>query len=493
MNFINVFLDRPRILFLTLAFILLAGISSSGSVPIQDNPELAKRWGHIDIFYPGATQQKLETEVVNDLEIKIREVVEIYELFSIISEGFAKTRIELEQSVPPNLINETWSKIQNKLNQIYLPDGARAVLDVSSGPPITLHYAFFWNGTGEVPVIMMSRLAQQLERRLGSIGLTEVTAIYGEAEEEIFVEVDSVKMSSLELSYLDIVGALDAFDNKKPIGVVSNNDAEFGIRLKDNIQSIQSISEIPIKVLNNSEIIRLQDIAQVSMKPAYPLEDLYLYNGKPVISVSTTGTMSQRIFDYVVRAEKVVNEMRASLPEEFSIQLIYDESLYVADKFNELIRSFSLAAFFVLSLSFFILGIRPGLIVTAILPFSVSLVLLGCNLIGLPLHITSITGIIIALGLLIDNGIIVVEDYKFRRSQNLSIKESINQTLTQLTTPLAAATGTTVFAFLPIVTGEGSSIEYVGGLAITVIMSIVSSLVLALIMVPVLMLSLIHI
>ena len=487
MNFINVFLDRPRILFLTLAFILLAGISSSGSVPIQDNPELAKRWGHIDIFYPGATQQKLETEVVNDLEIKIREVVEIYELFSIISEGFAKTRIELEQSVPPNLINETWSKIQNKLNQIYLPDGARAVLDVSSGPPITLHYAFFWNGTGEVPVIMMSRLAQQLERRLGSIGLTEVTAIYGEAEEEIFVEVDSVKMSSLELSYLDIVGALDAFDNKKPIGVVSNNDAEFGIRLKDNIQSIQSISEIPIKVLNNSEIIRLQDIAQVSMKPAYPLEDLYLYNGKPVISVSTTGTMSQRIFDYVVRAEKVVNEMRASLPEEFSIQLIYDESLYVADKFNELIRSFSLAAFFVLSLSFFILGIRPGLIVTAILPFSVSLVLLGCNLIGLPLHITSITGIIIALGLLIDNGIIVVEDYKFRRSQNLSIKESINQTLTQLTTPLAAATGTTVFAFLPIVTGEGSSIEYVGGLAITVIMSIVSSLVLALIMVPVLM------
>ena len=385
------------------------------------------------------------------------------------------------------MINETWSKIQNKLNQIYLPDGARAVLDVSSGPPITLHYAFFWNGTGEVPVIMMSRLAQQLERRLGSIGLTEVTAIYGEAEEEIFVEVDSVKMSSLELSYLDIVGALDAFDNKKPIGVVSNNDAEFGIRLKDNIQSIQSISEIPIKVLNNSEIIRLQDIAQVSMKPAYPLEDLYLYNGKPVISVSTTGTMSQRIFDYVVRAEKVVNEMRASLPEEFSIQLIYDESLYVADKFNELIRSFSLAAFFVLSLSFFILGIRPGLIVTAILPFSVSLVLLGCNLIGLPLHITSITGIIIALGLLIDNGIIVVEDYKFRRSQNLSIKESINQTLTQLTTPLAAATGTTVFAFLPIVTGEGSSIEYVGGLAITVIMSIVSSLVLALIMVPVLM------
>ena len=197
--------------------------------------------------------------------------------------------------------------------------------------------------------------------------------------------------------------------------------------------------------------------------------------------------MSQRVFDYVERAEKVVNEMKLTLPDEFSLELIYDESFYVADKFSELIKSFSLAAFFVLSLSFFFLGIRPGIIVTAILPFSVSLVLLGCRLIDLPLHQTSITGIIIALGLLIDNGIIVVEDYKYRRSKNLSIKESINQTLTQLTTPLAAATGTTVFAFLPIVTGEGSSIEFVGGLALTVIMSIISSLILALIMVPVLM------
>ena len=113
--------------------------------------------------------------------------------------------------------------------------------------------------------------------------------------------------------------------------------------------------------------------------------------------------------------------------------------------------------------------------------------MIGCRLIGLPLHMTSITGIIIALGLLIDNGIIVVEDYKHRRGIGLSINESISQTLKQLTTPLAAATGTTVFSFLPIVTGEGSSVEFVGGMALTVIMSIVSSLVLALIMVPVLM------
>ena len=487
MKFINIFLERPRILFLTLAFILLSGISSLFSVPIQENPELAERWANVGVFYPGASPERIETQVINDLEIKLREIVEIDELDSIISQGYSKTHIELEDSVPPDKIEETWSRIQGKLDQIIPPDEATLILNRTAGPPITLEYVIDWNGGGEPPMIMMSRLAQQIKRKLSSIPLTKETAVYGETDEEIIVEIDSAKMSSLNLTYGDVANSIRSFDNKKPVGVISDNNSEFLIRLKDNINSPQKVGEIPVKIINQSEIIRLQDIGNISIEPSTPVEDIFLYNGKQVISVSATGTMSQRVYDYVDRVEAVVEEMREVLPEEFSINRIYDESIYVSSKFSELIKSFSIAAFFVLSLSFLLLGIRPGLIVTAILPFSVSLVLLGCRLIGLPLHMTSITGIIIALGLLIDNGIIVVEDYKFRRSQGLSVKESINETLIQLTTPLAAATGTTVFAFMPIVTGEGSSVEFVGGLAITVIMSIVASLVLALIMVPVLM------
>ena len=487
MKFISIFLERPRILFLTLAFILLSGILSLRSVPIQENPELAERWGNVGVFYPGASPERIETLVVNDLEMKLREIVEIDELDSIISQGYSKTHIELEDSVPPDKIEETWSRIQGKVDQIIPPNDVNLTLNRTAGPPITLEYIVDWKGDGDPPLIMMSRLAQQLKRKLSSITLTKETAIYGETDEEIIVEVDPAKMSSLNLTFQDLATAIRSYDNKKPVGVISDNNSEFLLRLKDNINSPQKVGEIPVKIINESEIIRLQDIGIISIQPASPIEDIFLYKGKQVISVSTTGTMSQRVYDYVDRAEAVVEEMRKVLPEEFSIERIYDESVYVSAKFSELIKSFSLAAFFVLSLSFLLLGIRPGLIVTAILPFSVSLVLLGCQLIGLPLHMTSITGIIIALGLLIDNGIIVVEDYKFRRSEGLTIKESINETLIQLTTPLAAATGTTVFAFMPIVTGEGSSVEFVGGLAITVIMSIVSSLVLALIMVPVLM------
>ncbi len=489
MKFISIFLDRPRILFLTLAFILLSGISSVFTLPIQENPELAERWATVTISYPGATPERIETQVVDNLENKLREIVEldIEDLSSVITQGFSETVVELRQSVPPALIEEVWSKVQNKIDQIEMPDETTMLLERSSGPPITVEYIIDWKGEGSEPIIMMSRLAQQLQKKLSSVPGTEKTAIYGEAEEEIVVEVDSAKMSSLGLTYQEISLAIRSYDNKKPIGVVSDEYSEFLIRLKDNITSPQKIGEIPVKVINQSEIIRLQDIAEVSMQPANPIEDIFLYNGRRVISVSATGSFSQRVFEYVENVDDQVDDMRQTLPEEFQIERIYDESIYVSSKFGELIKSFSLASFFVLSLSFFFLGIRPGIIVTAILPFSVSLVLLGCRLIDLPLHQTSITGIIIALGLLIDNGIIVVEDYKYRRSIGLSIRESINQTLVHISTPLAAATATTVFAFMPIVTGEGSSIEFVGGMALTVIMSIISSLLLALIMVPVLM------
>ena len=420
MKFISLLIDRPRILFLTLSFILLAGISSALSVPIQENPELAQRWSGVRVFYPGASPERIETQVINDLEIKLREVVEILELETIISHGYATIVVELQQSVSPDLIEETWSKVQDKLSQIRAPPEVNIVLDRNSGPPITVQYALKWNGQGEAPLVLMSRLAEQLKRKLSSIGDTHATAIYGETDEEILIEVDSNKITSLGLTYREISEALKSFDNKKAVGVSSNKNSEFLIRLKDNIKSIQKLSEIPIRVINDSEIIQLQDIAQISKKPVSPIEDIFLYNGEVVISVMAMGTMSQRVGDYVARATVVADEMKSSLPDEISIEKIYDESLYTSAKFNELIKSFSLAFFFVLGLSFFFLGLRPAIIVTLILPFSVCLVMIGCRIIGLPLHMTSITGIIIALGLLIDNGIIVVEDYKYRRGIGLT-------------------------------------------------------------------------
>ena len=118
MKILDIFLERPRVLFLTLSFILLAGVSSALSLPVQENPELAQRWGSVTTSLPGASPERIETQVLEQLELKLREVTEIDELDSIIVQGFSTTVVEFDQSLDPLLIEQTWSQVQDKVDQV---------------------------------------------------------------------------------------------------------------------------------------------------------------------------------------------------------------------------------------------------------------------------------------------------------------------------------------------------------------------------------------
>ena len=489
MSLINIFIDRPRILILTLLFILLAGASSYISIPRQENPELAQRWASIIAIDPGASASRIETQVITKLESALQEIIEIERLDANIQAGSAQMLIELEDYVTFDLIEQTWSEILDKIALVEptLPKTTSVELIRSSGPPISVLYALTWKGQGEAPIILMSRLGDELRRKLAFVDNTERTGLFGIANEEVLVEIDTNKLGLLNLSLAQVSQALANYDSKKPLGKSSDANNEILLKIKENLVNVSQIKDLPIQVIDGYGVVRLQDIATVKKKPFTPIEDIALSNGKRSVLVEAKAAFGQRIDLYVGQADKVADEFREVLPDEIALENIYSESFYTKKMFDTLTRSIIYAIILVLLLSFFLLGLRAALIVSAILPFTISLVLLGCRILEMPLHQTSITGIIIALGLLIDNGIIVVEDYKHRRSVGLQPREAINKTINQLIIPLLAATFTTVFAFLPIATGDGASTEFVGGMAVTVILAITSSLFLALTIVPVMM------
>ena len=489
MSLINIFIDRPRILILTLVFILLAGASSYISIPRQENPELAQRWASIIAIDPGASASRIETQVITKLESALQEIIEIERLDANIQAGSAQMLIELEDYVTFDLIEQTWSEILDKIALVEptLPKTTSVELIRSSGPPISVLYALTWKGQGEAPIILMSRLGDELRRKLAFVDNTERTGLFGIANEEVLVEIDTNKLALLNLSLAQVSQALAKYDSKKPLGKSSDANNEILLKIKENLVNVSQIKDLPVQVIDGYGVVRLQDIASVKKKPFTPIEDIALSNGKRTVLVEAKAAFGQRIDLYVGQADKVADEFREVLPDEIALENIYSESFYTKKMFDTLTRSIIYAIILVLLLSFFLLGLRAALIVSAILPFTISLVLLGCRILEMPLHQTSITGIIIALGLLIDNGIIVVEDYKHRRSVGLQPREAINKTISQLVIPLLAATFTTVFAFLPIATGDGASTEFVGGMAVTVILAITSSLFLALTIVPVMM------
>ena len=458
MSLIRVFLERPRILILTLIFFLLVGYSGFNNIPRQEMPELAERWALVIQVYPGASANRLESQVTEILEIKLREISEIRNLNSNIRQGSATTLVELKDEVSFDLVEKVWSEVQDKLDQTEqkIPNNARLELSRNSGPPISALYSIQWKGEGEPPLILMSRLAEQLKRKLAYLGSTEGVEIHGAANEEILVEVDSRKLSNLGLSFQNLSSLVGSFDNKRSVGLISSLDEEILIKSKDNLKTISQLEDIPI-AKDDSQLIKLSDIASISQQAETPIESYSIVNGFPAVLVQVTGTFNQRIDEYVSRANEVVEDFKENLPEEIIVLPVYEESFYVEKRFDELTSSIGFALFLVLVLSAFLLGLRSALLVALILPLTLCSVLFICQITGLPLHQTSTTGMIIALGLLIDNAIIVVEDYRYRRLDGLSSKEAIYKSVKHLFLPLLAATATTALAFMPIAVGEGPS------------------------------------
>ena len=492
MFLLKILFDRPRIFGLLLTFIFLAGLFSLNTLPRQENPELSQRWSTIQVVYPGASPNRIESQILEPLEAKLREVFEFDEIISFASQGFSTTVLAIKDEVPSSLIEQVWSEAQDKIDQasFLLPPDVKPQLIRSSGPPITLLYALTWNGEGDTPLILMSRVAEDLRQTLAYVSGSDRSHVYGAADEEVLVEIDNAKLSALGLSFQEVFQVLSGLDAKKPIGQISQNGKELLIKSKDNLTNISQVANLPIKVFNDYEIIRLGDIATLSKNPRDPPEELTLFNGKRSVLVNITGAFSQRVDLYVDNVEELVEEFKDQLPAEISLEKIYDESFYFKEKFSTLYTSILFAILIVVGISYFLLGFKSALIVGSIIPLTIFLVLFGCTLLGLPLHQTSMTGIIIALGLLIDNAIIVVEDFKYRRRLGHSREQASYETFQHLWIPLAAATATTALSFFPIAVGAGPSGEFTGGMAKTVILSITSSLFLALYVVPVLLNSL---
>ena len=485
---VDLYLDRPRLFLLAMLFIIAGGLLSYDSLPRQENPQLAERWGDITAVLPGATPQRMETQVADVLETQLREIDEIKTIESRSFSGMVSVGLEFKEDVGKGETDEVWAKVQDMVSEsaALVPPGTSMTLS-HSGPPTTVLFALQWRGDGDPQPVILSRLASQLKRKLANIVNSEKALIFGDTQEEIFVGADLDLLTDAGMNIQSIATAIDRYDSKRAIGNIVGQGSEFRIKAQDNIRLVNDLRKLPLKTLDANQIIRLEDVATVEKLPVDPPIEIVSYNGKPSVFVDVRGKFSQRTDLYSSAVLRVADSFKAGLPDEIGLEVIYNESDYVEEKFSFLMQSILLATFIVLFLSYLLLGPRSAVIVSAVVPLTILLVLIGCTILDVPLHQTSVTGIILSLGLLIDNSIIVVEDYKYRKSLNLVNRQAIYASIRHLSLPLLAATVTTGLALKPMAAGKGASPEFVGDMAITIILAVTSSLFLALTVVPVLL------
>ena len=489
--FSSLFYDNRRLLVLAIALILVAGLSSYYVLPRMEDPVLTQRAAIINTVFPGASAERVEALVTEKLEEELQEIEEIKELRSQSRNGISTITIELKDNVYE--ADEVWSRVRDKIDDAspMLPNGATdpdfEILEVTAYASIV---ALIWDIPGEPNYAILRRQAEALEDQLRAIHGTRDVDTYGDPLEEIVVEIRQDELASLGLTIGDVTRQLHASDAKVSAGLLRTEKGNLVIEVDTELDSLERIRRMPIIAQTDrggGRFVALSDIAKVEKGIVQPQQSLALVDGKPAIALGSLVKSEKRVDHWAQDFDEVYRLFEGSLPGGVRLKELFTQNQYVETRLTTLLKNLLLGASAVVMVVWLMMGWRSALVVGAALPLASLMVLAGMRLLGMPMHQMSITGLIIAMGLLIDNAIVMVDEVRERRASGTSPQQAVSRSVRHLAVPLLGSTITTALSFAPIALMPGPAGEFVGSIAISVILAVASSFVIAMTITPSLM------
>jgi multidrug efflux pump subunit AcrB len=451
----------------------------------MEDPELSQRGAMIVTRFPGASAYRVESLVTEKIEQELFEIAELETIRSTSRPGVSTVVVELKDEITNG--EQVWSQVRDKLDEItpQLPQGALSpeYQDVEVRA-YTMLAAITWKGDRPTNYAILTRLAKDLEEQLRNLKGTEKIEVFGTPEEEIVVEINPADLAALSLTPQELARQIQMSDAKVAAGQLRGNSNELLVELDTELDSLDRIRQIPITLGKNGQVSRLGDLAQVNKGIVEPPSEMAIVSGKPAAVVAVLMESDRRIDKWSETANQTLAQFQQRLPASIGLQLIFDQSRYVESRLNGLLQSLLLGAICVVLVTILLMGWRSALIVTSALPLSVLMVFGGMRLLSIPLHQMSVTGLVIALGMLIDNAIVVVDEIQHKLRNGFQPSEAVAKTISYLAIPLLASTLTTIITFMPIALLPGGTGEFVRSIAFSVILALLSSLFISLTIIP---------
>ena len=479
------FYRNSRLLILTICLILVWGLSSFSILPRMEDPAQSQWFGQVNTQFPGASAERVESLVTDRVEQELLEIEEIKYLESTSRLGSSTVVIALEDSVQNH--DQVWSRLRDRLADVTpkLPPEALEPEYKEVTPANTLIVALTWDLETPVNYAILRRQAKSLESELRTLAGTEKVELFGAPTEEIIVEINPTDLAILGLTPQELSQQIRLSDAKVAAGQLRSTSNNLLLEVETELDSIDRIRQIPIRIANKSgQFARLGDIALVKKSIKEPPSELAIINGKPGVALAMLMDSKKRIDQWTKKVRKNLDQFQSSLPSGIKLELFFDQSTYVNNRLNNLFKNLILGTLCVLGSTVLIMGWKSALIVGLSLPLSVLMVFGGMRLLDIPLHQMSLTGLVIALGMLIDNAIVVVDEMQNLLQSGIKPQEAISKSISYLAVPLLASTMTTALTFMPIAALPGSVGEFVKTLALCVILSLFSSLIISLTIVP---------
>ncbi|MBP0002501.1 MAG: efflux RND transporter permease subunit [Cyanobacteria bacterium SBC] len=483
----SLFYRNARLLVLSIVLILVWGLSSFFTLPRLEDPELTSRNAIVKTFLPGADAERIEALVTEKIEDRLSEIEEIETYESASRAGSSIIQIELFDRIKGDRVDNIWSRVRDKLDEAAseLPPGTTdpelEEFEVKAYASIA---ALTWNRDDPPNYAILRRLAESLKDEIEGLNGTEKVEIFGDPSEEITVEIEPSALTSIDLTASAVSQQIFQSDAKLSAGQFRSDRSDLSIEVESELNSIERVRNIPIRFGNDGQFVRLGDMASISKGIAQPPTELAVTSGRPAIVLASFVESNYRIDRWGKAVEKTFDRFQNQLPSDLEIQVIFNQSNYVETRLQSLIFNLLLGAGLVFGVTFFVMGWQSAIVVGIALPLSSCMVLGWMQILGIPLHQMSITGLIVALGLLIDTAIVVVDEVNHHLNAGAPPKAAISQSIQHLSAPLLGSTITTILAFVPIVLMPGGPGEFVGTIAIGVILAVSSSLFLSLTVLP---------
>ncbi|MEZ9740621.1 efflux RND transporter permease subunit [Vibrio splendidus] len=469
-------ISNTRLLILMTALLMVSGISAFMTLPRAEDPVIINRYANITTSFPGASAERIETLVTEVIENKLRELSEVKLVSSTSRPGVSIVTLELNDTITEP--EPVWSQARDKLSDIesILPAGSHSPdLDSDHTYAFTTIASLTWSGAGEPDRLTLGRYAKELAKRLRTLSGTEFVDEYGMPQEEIQISLRTADAAALGRSSANIAESLEGADAKNSAGELVSAYSRFGLEIKSELDSIERIKQVPIATDSNGHIIRMEDIASVKRGEKTPQDQIAIIDGEPGVIVAARMHPDLRVDNWTSRANALIGKFEQELPSNVKVTVLFNQQGYTETRLDDLGKSLMIGFGLILIVLFVTLGVRAAILVAISLPLTSLLTLSIMKMTGVPINQMSVTGLIVALGIMVDNAVVMVDTIQAYRLKGQQRAEATMNALKHLWVPLLGSTLTTVLAFAPIILMPGASGEFVGGIAITVSFSLIGS------------------
>ena len=472
---------KPVVLLAVLASMLF-GAFSFFTLPAQEDPSITIREAIVTAALPGLPADRVEDLITKPLEEAILTVEGVDEIRSTSADGYTIVKAKAYQDLTD--LDRIWDELQEAVEAAHpaFPDG-------TSMPRVN-------DSFGDVAVATLALHGETFTRRevfdfaefsrdqLNRVKGTKKVEIIGALEERIFIETTNAKLSGAGLNPLDVRTALQRQNIIASGGVLDTGDRAFTLVPSGEFQSVEEISNLLIRVPSDGTLLRLSDIADVSHGYADPARQSAFYNGQPAIILSVVMRDGQSALNYADDLAVQIEELRRDLPVGLQLDVVTWQAEQVEGAVYGVTTNVLQTLGIVLGVVILFLGLRTGLVVGSIVPAVVLVTLAVMGFFDMTLERMSLATIVIALGLLVDNGVVIAEDFKRRLTASGDRDKALSETGKELAIPLLSSSLTTILVFMPLMLAQHESGEYTRNISLVILITLLASWVLAMTVTP---------